>query len=252
MSVTLHLGDCLDFMRTLPAGSVDAVITDPPYSSGGSFRSDRTNSTASKYLGSYGSTTAGKLGEVIGDSRDALGWAFWATLWASAAYNVVKVGGFCLMFSDWRQLPNATNVLQAAGFVWRGIAVWDKGGSVRPMSGRFAHQAEYVLWGTKGPIPWDYSKPWHKGVFTSGSVSSKERNHQTEKPTDVMKWLIEITDEGQTILDPFMGSGTTGVACVQTGHNFIGCEIDPGYFEIARKRIAQAQAQPSLLEAIHE
>ncbi len=59
-----------------------------------------------------------------------------------------------------------------------------------------------------------------------------------------MKWLIEImTNPGDTILDPFMGSGTTGVACVQTGRNFIGIEIDPAYFEIAKRRIEQAQMQ---------
>lgn len=60
--------------------------------------------------------------------------------------------------------------------------------------------------------------------------------------------LIELcTNQGTTVLDPFMGSGTTGVACVQTGRNFIGCEIDAGYFEIAKERIAQAEAQPRLM-----
>jgi len=63
-----------------------------------------------------------------------------------------------------------------------------------------------------------------------------------------MRWVIEnYTNEGDTILDPFMGSGTTGVACVQTGRNFIGIEIDPTYFAIAEKRIAEAQMQPRLI-----
>jgi len=62
-----------------------------------------------------------------------------------------------------------------------------------------------------------------------------------------MRWAIEnYTNEGDTILDPFMGSGTTGVACVQTGRNFIGCEIDPTYFAIAEKRIKEAQEQLAL------
>ena len=243
MNVELHLGACLEILPTLAAGSVDAVVTDPPYSSGGAFRSDRAGRTASKYLGSYNSTTAGNFPEVYGDNRDALGWAFWATLWAMQCNRILKNSGYFLMFSDWRQLPNASNVLQAAGFVWRGIAIWDKGGSVRPMSGRFAHQAEYILWGTKGTLPWDFEQQWHRGVFSSSSVSSSERNHQTEKPLNVMKWLIEIVDNEQTILDPFMGSGTTGVACVQTGRNFIGIEIDPKYYAIAEKRIKEAQLQ---------
>ena len=71
-----------------------------------------------------------------------------------------------------------------------------------------------------------------------------DTGHPTTKPTKLMVALIErMSNPGDTILDPFMGSGTTGVACVQTGRNFIGIEIDPGYFEIAKKRIEQAQLQ---------
>jgi len=71
------------------------------------------------------------------------------------------------------------------------------------------------------------------------------RVHPTQKPIELMKWCIDMV-EGATILDPFMGSGTTGVACVQTGRNFIGIEIDPTYFAIAEKRIKDAQMQPRL------
>jgi site-specific DNA-methyltransferase (adenine-specific) len=233
----------LEILPTLADKSVDAVITDPPYSSGGAFRSDRTNNTASKYLGSYNSTNAGKFDEVVGDNRDSLGWAFWATLWMSQCYKVLKDGGYCMVFTDWRQLPNLTNVFQAAGFVWRGIAVWDKGGSVRPMSGRFAHQAEYVVWGSKGAIGWDFDKQWNKGVYQSMAVSAKQRNHQTEKPVDVIEWLLGVTEEGATILDPFTGSGTTAVACWKAKRNFIGCEISHTYYEIAQRRIREAQQQ---------
>ena len=73
--------------------------------------------------------------------------------------------------------------------------------------------------------------------------------HPTQKPVALMKWQIErYTKPGDTIFDPFMGSGTTGVACAQTGRNFIGCEIDPGYFKIAEKRIHDVQQQPNLFE----
>ena len=73
--------------------------------------------------------------------------------------------------------------------------------------------------------------------------------HKSQKPQALMAELVEkYTKPGDTILDPFMGSGTTGVACVQTGRNFIGIEIDAGYFEIAQRRIAEAQLQPRLFE----
>ena len=77
--------------------------------------------------------------------------------------------------------------------------------------------------------------------------SEEKKVHPTQKPLSLMRWAIEnYTNEGDTILDPFMGSGTTGVACVQTGRNFIGIEIDPTYFAIAERRIAEAQMQPRL------
>ena len=82
----------------------------------------------------------------------------------------------------------------------------------------------------------------------NGLLGKEEsREHATQKPLKIMKWLVlNYTQEGATILDPFMGSGTTGVACVQTGRNFIGIEIDPTYYAIAERRIAEAQMQPPL------
>jgi DNA modification methylase len=88
-----------------------------------------------------------------------------------------------------------------------------------------------------------YSQMWH-GV---ARWATEGRLHPTQKPIGLMKWCIErYTSAGDTVLDPFMGSGTTGVACVQTGRNFIGIEIDPTYFAIAERRIAEAQMQPRL------
>ena len=79
----------------------------------------------------------------------------------------------------------------------------------------------------------------------------EQRYHPTQKPLELMEWVIlNYTNPGDTILDPFMGSGTTGVACVQTGRNFIGIEICEEYFRIAEKRIKSAQQQPSLLEVV--
>ena len=87
-------------------------------------------------------------------------------------------------------------------------------------------------------------------VFRKSRVefhSEEKKMHPTQKPLSLMKWVLEnYTNEGDTILDPFMGSGTTGVACVQTGRNFIGIEIDPTYFAIAERRIKEAEAQPRL------
>ena len=111
----------------------------------------------------------------------------------------------------------------------------------------------WLLWDKPNAVPtmgqfemaWtNLDKPSNK---FSHSVNGWKREHPTEKPVALMKWILEkYTHEGDTILDPFMGSGTTGVACVQTGRNFIGIEIDPTYFAIAERRIKEAQEQLKL------
>jgi site-specific DNA-methyltransferase (adenine-specific) len=81
----------------------------------------------------------------------------------------------------------------------------------------------------------------------------KNKCHPTQKPVNIMSWLVNnYTQEGETVFDPFMGSGTTGVACIRSGRNFIGCEIDPDYFAIAEKRIYEASLQPRLFNEINK
>ena len=110
------------------------------------------------------------------------------------------------------------------------------------------------LWGKRTYSP--YELAWtdfggtHKairhiwdGYIKQGIEHNTIQVHPSQKPVALMEWCLSFTPEGATILDPFMGSGTTGVACVQTGRNFIGIEIDKGYFDIAEKRIKEAQLQ---------
>ena len=85
--------------------------------------------------------------------------------------------------------------------------------------------------------------------YPRGKANLDGKEHPTQKPLEVMKWCLTHIERSGTILDPFMGSGTTGVACVKLGRKFIGIEIDPGYFEIACRRIEQAYAQPDLFVA---
>lgn len=93
-------------------------------------------------------------------------------------------------------------------------------------------------------LAWSNQDRTAKSIVHSISATNKERvGHPTQKPVRVMEWCLSFLPEACTVLDPFMGSGTTGVACVNTGRNFIGIEIDRGYFDIAQKRIADAQAK---------
>lgn len=237
----LFLGDALEILPTLEPGSVDAVVTDPPYSSGGAFRSDRTASTSSKYLGSHGKGP-GVEAEYSGDSRDGRGWMFWATLWMLRCHDVCRESALAMIFTDWRQFPNCSDIFQASGFVWRGLAVWDKG-NARPMSGRFSHQAEFILWGSKGAIGWDFESPCAKGVL---NFPAPKEFHQAEKPVELIAEMLGIT--GNTILDPFMGSGTTGCACARTGRAFVGIEKDERHFATAVRRIEAELNRAPLFE----
>ena len=235
MNYTLHHGDCLEILRTLPSGSVDAVVTDMPYSSGGQFRGDRSQSTVTKYVNSDSLDTC--RNPFSGDNRDQRSFLLWCSLWMGEARRVTKPGGIIACFTDWRQLPTTTDAIQCGGWVWRNIATWWKPG-VRMQRGRFSSSAEYVVYGSIG-VPLDgESSP--QNVMSCAPISGADKEHIAEKPASVMRWVLGVTPTDATILDPFMGSGTTGVACMQTGRKFIGIEIDPGYFEIARKRIEAA------------
>lgn len=240
---TLILGDCRDVLPGLTG--VDAVVTDPPYSSGGTFRSDRTRSTADKYIGGgyVCKETAYARPEFSGDSRDQRGYLIWSELWLRLAFAATRPGGICCMFTDWRQLPTTTDAIQCGGWAWRGIVVWDKTEAARPQKGWFRNQSEYIVWGSSGAMAGEGD--CLAGVFRQ-SVLSEGKEHIAGKPVALMQELVRVCPFGQIVLDPFMGSGTTGVACVRLGRSFIGIEIEERYFDIACRRIEAAYRQRDL------
>lgn len=157
---------------------------------------------------------------------------------------------------------------------WRGQAEWDK---ERPSQEVFSlirnHSSEQIIWG--GNYFSDLLPPsmrwlaWDKGqrdftladfelawtsqdkaaraiTYPRGRAALDGKEHPTQKPIEVMRWCLGFLPEARTILDPFMGSGTTGVACVQLGRRFIGIEIEPRYFDIARRRIGDELRRPRL------
>ncbi len=232
--IIMH-GDCLKLLATLPDASVDAVITDPPYSSGGQFRGDRNQSVASKYVNSDSFNTC--RADFAGDNRDQRAFLTWCNLWMSECLRITKPGGVILCFTDWRQLPTMTDAIQCGGWVWRNLVTWWKPG-VRMQRGRFSASAEYVVYGSRG-VPNEGEKS-PQNVLQFQPTGSEDKEHIAEKPVDLLTCLMGVTPEGSTILDPFCGSGTTGVAARLSGRKFIGIEIDDNYVKIARRRISDA------------
>ena len=215
MTVELYLGDCLEVMQELEDGSVDAVITDPPYGMG-----LLTNNHTRKRSGL---AECNDFPPIAGDDRPFDPSPF-------LDYFLVVLFG-ANYYAD--KLP-----------VSGGWIVWDKLdglNSKREIGFNDNSDCELIWTNDKGPLR-ILRHRWMGAM--KGSENGVKRVHPTQKPVALMKQIIEYwTLPNATILDPFMGSGTTGVACVQTGRNFIGIEIEPKYYEIAEKRIAEAQLQ---------
>ena len=223
-------GDSLTVLESFPPSTFDAVITDPPYASGGRTQAEKSKATAKKYSSMGGNAPP----DFDGDAKDQRSWTRWAAEWLYLARRAAKPGAPVCMFIDWRQLPCASDALQWAGWIWRGIAVWDKGNS-RPQKGRFRQQAEYIVWGSNGDMPVSRPVPCLPGVFKYGNPQN--RIHLTEKPLQLMQDLVKITEPGGHILDPFAGSGTTVLAAVKEGYDATGIEVTDVYADLARKRL---------------
>lgn len=234
--ITIYHGDCFDLLHDLPRSSVGAVVTDPPYSSGGAFRGDRAQQTTTKYVNS---DTAAYRPEFAGDNRDQRSFLAWCSLWMNAARQASVDGAVLCSFIDWRQLPTLTDAVQAGGWTWRGVAVWDKTLKCRPAAGQFSSQSEYIAWGTNGPTIRREIGRQIPGVYAHPAPDTKNREHIAEKPAEVMRWVMQVVPPGATVLDPFMGSGATLRAAKDCGHPAIGIEVDERYCEIAAKRLAQ-------------
>lgn len=232
-SATLYHGDALEVMATLQPGSFGDCLADPPYSSGGNVR-DRAQATSSKYLSSK---QRDLYPEFQGDTRDQRSYLAWSALWMGRARELVAPGGLIGVFTDWRQMPVTSDALQCGGWVWRGVVPWDKTERCRPQLGRFRNQAEYVMWGSNGHRP--LKGPVAPGVMRHPVPTKK--HHIAGKPVELMAGLLSIASG--PILDPFMGSATIGIACMEMGLPYVGIEVDRAYFEIACERLSGAHAK---------
>ena len=202
-NATLYLGDCMDILPTLP--KVDAVITDPPYGINENHKKVASRAKLAAYR---------DYGEFDWDKKPP----------EESLINAIREKSKFQAFfgGNYFALPPSSCWL-----------VWDK------LNGDNDFADCELAW-TNWPkavrrLQWRWN-----GMIRQGN---EDLFHPTQKPLGVMKWVIELCPKADTILDPFMGSGTTGVAAVQMGRKFIGIEREPKYFEIACKRIEDAQRQ---------
>jgi site-specific DNA-methyltransferase (adenine-specific) len=234
-------GDALAVLAALPDACVDAVVCDPPYSSGGQFRGDRVGAPSAKYIQNGGGVVRP---EFAGDNRDGRGYAYWAALWLGECLRVAKPGAPCVVFTDWRQLPTTTDAVQAGGWVWRGIVPWDKTEGSRPQPGRFRAQCEYAVWASAGAMDEARPVPVLPGVVRA-KVMADGKFHIAGKPVPVMRELVRICAPGGVVLDPFCGSGSTGVAALLESLRFVGVDLERTWCDVARARVGGTAGQAS-------
>lgn len=214
---------------------VGAIITDPPYSSGGLHRSDRSRSTVEKYV-TRGSEAAEYLPQFAGDGRDQRAYQAWLGLALAAAYPLCEPGALCVVFTDWRQVGATVDALQIGGFVYRGLQPWLKpADAARPRAGGFWDAGEFIVWGTAGAV-----EAGDEPLYGAGYVqarSPKNKAHICEKPAEVCDWLLSVVRPGTTVLDLFAGSGAIGVAAVRRGCVPILVEAEETHLATIRDRL---------------
>ena len=238
----IHLGDSIDILRDLRGRGFDGLVTDPPYSSGGLHAGTRKGDPLKKYVNTDSMSKG--LPSFSGDSRDQRSFTVWCSIWLSMALQCCAPGAPVVVWCDWRQLGVTTDALQAGGWTWRGVVPWVKPGA-RPQKGRFSAAAEYAVWGSAGGFRTEGE--CIQGHISASPVPTAERVHPTQKPAAVMDHILRIVDPGGVVLDPFTGSGSTGIAALRSGRRFVGIELSEEYAEIAARRIEAAAAQPLLL-----
>lgn len=153
------------------------------------------------------------------------------------AFRVCKDGGAALIFSRWDVANIFTDAMRIAGFQIKSCIVWDKCSyGMGDLKASFAPSHEVILFGVKGKFSFPGKRP--KDVLHFPKVSNDKMIHPNEKPVELLKSLIESTTKKDAIvLDPFMGSGSSGVAAMKLERKFIGCELDENYFKISKDRI---------------
>lgn len=216
MTTSLYLGDCLEVMRGIPDGSVDMVLTDPPYGVG--YQSNRRTATE-------------KFSKIAQD--EGLGWL---CEFCDQLHRVMRNDTAAYVFCSWHNVDIFKQTLQKK-FKVKNLLVWVKNNhGSGDLKGAYAPKHEFVFFVHKGRcLLRDGRRP---DILEFSKVSGSKMVHPTEKPISMLERLIlDASDIGASILDPFMGSGTTGVAAKNLNRKFIGIELDPDYFQIAKDRI---------------
>jgi DNA modification methylase len=219
--IDLKHGDCLELMKSIPDGSVDLVLTDPPYN-------------ISK---DNGFTTMGRAGIDFGEwDKDADLFSY-----IDEVKRVLHKDGSFIVFNDWKNLGDISKYAEKQGLVTKDVLRLEKSNPMpRNRDRRYITDYEFAIWFTNTKAKWVFNRTDTAYQRPKFVCPIDKGLHPTQKSLKLMTDLVNIhTNPSQAVLDCFMGSGTTGVACVNTNRSFIGIEKDDKYFEVAKNRIEE-------------
>lgn len=229
--ITLIQGDCLEKMKDIPDGSVDLICTDPPYKV--------TSRGSCGTMSGYWASEKAKSGKIFNhnniDIEDFL----------PEFYRVLKDGTHCYIMCNHLNLPHFIEVINRSKFKFIKCLIWDKQSKI---CGRYyMGQFEYIIMLRKGRER-TINNCGTSDILSIPLKRHKDNNgnniHDSEKPVRLMEVLIEnSSNDGNIVLEPFLGSGTTAIACQNLNRGCIGIELDEEYFKIAEKRVREAQQQ---------
>lgn len=224
--IDLRLGDCLEILKTIPDKSIDLIVTDPPYqisiTGGAMIEEKQIRYVQEKQLSGIDN---GYNPQILDECLRVL--------------KAINIYIFC---SHYQIVPLLEKFVNERKCHFN-ILTWHKENPLPYCGNTYLKDTEWILFFREQGVPlygnWKTKKTWYTSTI---NVKDKARyQHPTIKPLNIIRnFITNSSKAGDVILDPFSGSGTTGVACVQTGRNFIGCEINESYYTIAERRIGEA------------
>ena len=218
----LH-GDCLERMKEIPDGSVDLILTDPPYNIA------RDNNFH----------TMGRKGIDFGEWDKGFDLFSYIDLLSRVCTKNANV----VIFNDWKNIGEIAKYAESKGFVIKDMLRWEKSNPMpRNRDRRFIVDYEVAVWLTMPKAKWTFnrqSETYDRPLFKGSLVVGNEKTaHTTQKPIWLMESLLKVlSNENDTVLDLFSGSCSTGIACLNTNRKFIGIELDDNYFNIGAERM---------------
>jgi site-specific DNA-methyltransferase (adenine-specific) len=218
-TIELWCGDCLELMKNIPDGSVDMVLCDPPY--GIDYQSMRKKDKTKR------------LPKILNDKKPF-------TSFIPEIKRIIKTTGCVAIFTRWDVQHAFIEAMEKNGLRPNNSIVWDKKiHGMGDLKRSFGSRYENILFHAEHDFRFQGKRP--TDIIACQRVTSSKLLHPNEKPVQLLeKLMIECCPDNGVVLDTFMGSGSTGVACMNTNRCFIGIELDENYFEIAKKRIEGA------------